>query len=125
MEIIGTTIHINRGNICRFDFEISKPDGSVYEFKPGDIIRFVVCSRNKPDDIKIQKNFIINEQQNNCLIELESSDTKIDGVINKPLDYWYEIILNPDTKPQTVLGYDKDGPKIFKLYPETSSEEEK
>jgi hypothetical protein len=52
-------------------------------------------------------------------IELTSEDTRIGEVISKPVDYWYEVELNPDTKPQTIIGYDKDGAKVFKLYPES------
>ena len=51
-------------------------------------------------------------------ITLERVDTKIGEIINKPVDYWYEIELNPDTTPQTLIGYDDDGPKIFRLFPE-------
>ena len=51
-------------------------------------------------------------------ISLSSTDTRIGEIINKPVDYWYEIELNPDTTPQTIIGYDADGPKILKLFPE-------
>ena len=49
---------------------------------------------------------------------MTGEDTKIGQVINKPIDYWYEIELNPEINPQTVIGYDNDGAKIFKLFPE-------
>jgi hypothetical protein len=49
---------------------------------------------------------------------LSKEDTKIGKKVNKPVDYWYEVELNPDTYPQTIVGYDEDGAKIFKLYPE-------
>lgn len=40
-------------------------------------------------------------------------------MVNKPTDFWYEVELNPDTAPQTIIGYDKEtGAKIFRLYPE-------
>ena len=44
----------------------------------------------------------------------------IGEVINKPTNYWYEIELNPNTQPQTIIGYDEDGEKLFVLYPEGS-----
>ena len=53
-------------------------------------------------------------------INLTKEDTKIAEIINKPVDYWYEIEMNPDTEPQTIIGYDEDGEKIFRLYPEGS-----
>lgn len=49
---------------------------------------------------------------------LYGEDTKFGEVISKPVDYWYEIELNPDTNPQTIVGYDEEGAKIFKLFPE-------
>ena len=51
-------------------------------------------------------------------LSLDSTETTIGDIINKPVEYWYEIQLNPDTEPQTIIGYDENGAKIFKLYPE-------
>ena len=51
-------------------------------------------------------------------IFLHGAETKFGEVINKPVDYWYEVELNPETKPQTIIGYDEDGAKVFKLFPE-------
>lgn len=45
-------------------------------------------------------------------------ETKIGEYISKPKEYWYEIELNPETYPQTIIGYDEDGPKVLILYPE-------
>jgi len=58
------------------------------------------------------------------VIDDEGNDVgKIGDVINKPTDYWYEIEINPETKPQTIIGYDENGEKILKLYPEGSDRE--
>jgi hypothetical protein len=43
---------------------------------------------------------------------------KIGDVISKHKDYWYEVVLNDDTLPQTIIGYDEDGAKLFRLFPE-------
>jgi ribose 5-phosphate isomerase RpiB len=51
-------------------------------------------------------------------IYLDRDDTKIGEVISKPKDYWYSVTLNDDTVPQTIIGYDDDGAKVFKLFPE-------
>ena len=51
---------------------------------------------------------------------LDKEDTSIGELIHKPKDYWYEIELNPDTEPQTLVGYDDEGAKIFRLFPEGS-----
>ena len=60
----------------------------------------------------------VTEETTTVNISLESDDTKIGNLVNKPTKYWYEIELNPDTTPQTIVGYDLDGEKIFMLYPE-------
>jgi len=49
---------------------------------------------------------------------LSSDETRIGDYINKPVTYWYEIELNPNNNSTTIIGYDDDGPKQFKLYPE-------
>ena len=49
---------------------------------------------------------------------LSSEETKIGNVISKPVVYWYEIEINPDSAPITIIGYDNDGAKELILYPE-------
>jgi hypothetical protein len=34
------------------------------------------------------------------------------------VDYWYEVELNPDEDCQTIVGYDEDGAKVLRLFPE-------
>ena len=70
------------------------------------------------ESLEIQKDIKVTEETKHIDIELTKENTKIGEVINKPIEYWYEIELNPDTKPQTVIGYDETGEKIFVLYPE-------
>jgi hypothetical protein len=66
----------------------------------------------------LQKDTKVTSASTKVSISLLSADTKIGEYINKPTDYWYEIELNPDTAPQTIVGYDEDGAKVFRLYPE-------
>ena len=63
-------------------------------------------------------------EEDSVRIRLRREDTKIGDIIHKPVKYWYEVELNPDTEPQTIVGYDDDGPKIFTLYPEGADENE-
>lgn len=51
-------------------------------------------------------------------IPLESAETKLGGLASKPVEYWYEVELNPDTAPQTIVGYGPRGPKRLIVYPE-------
>ncbi len=113
-------IHITRGDIAAFDLRVEE-NGVAYAFRAGDMVRLSVFSRKNMGNVVLQKDFLILEDAQAVDIHLEAEDTKFGELINKPTDYWYEITLNPDTLPQTVVGYDQDGPKIFRLYPEGGS----
>jgi hypothetical protein len=69
--------------------------------------------------VVLRKDVEAGEETELVEIELTSEDTRIGEVISKPVDYWYEVELNPDGEAQTIIGYDKDGAKVFKLYPES------
>ena len=110
-------IHITRGDavIISVTADIG---GENYEFKPDDVVRFKVFTKKDCEDVVLKKDTRVLETTAAVEISLESEDTKIGEVISKPVDYWYEVELNPETKPQTIIGYDENGAKIFKLYPE-------
>ena len=112
------TIHMTRGDIGAIEVGSLASDGSRYIFQPDDIIRLRVYIKKKHDDVVLIKDVIVEEATDTVDINLDKNDTKIGDVINKPIDYWYEVELNPDTAPQTLVGYDTVGPKIFRLYPE-------
>jgi hypothetical protein len=68
----------------------------------------------------LQKDTVVEEEATEVNIYLSKDDTKIGEVISKPTNYWYEVEMNPNTKPQTIIGYDEEGEKLFVLYPEGS-----
>ena len=92
--------------------------GENYVFKAGEIVRMKVFEKKGCDCVLLQKDFVIESDTEEVTILLTGMDTKIGDVIHKPKDYWYEVELNPLTNPQTIIGYDDDGAKIFRLYPE-------
>ena len=112
------TIFVTRGDVGTINFSIDVSATEKFTFEPGDIIRFKVFKRKQHEAVVLQKDVLIDTAMTETTIELTSSDTKLGDIINKPTDYWYEIELNPDTTPQTLIGYDSDGPKIFRLFPE-------
>lgn len=114
------SIHINRGDVGIIEVRPTQPDDEEepYVFKAGDIVRLTVTEAKKHDSVVLVKEVDCEEGSTSVDIYLNSSDTKIGKVINTPKDYEYEIELNPDTDPQTFIGYDRKGPKIFRLYPE-------
>ena len=118
------SIYITRGDVACIEIGALNEDGTNYEFKVGDIVRFKVFEKKKCNNVVLVKDIKVLEVGTTVDINLSSEDTKIGEVISKDVDYWYEVELNPDTKPQTIIGYEYDKEtkkaleKIFKLLPE-------
>lgn len=112
------TIECTRGDAAAFSVGANM-DGVAHAFRVGDVIRFSVSAKKDCSAVVLRKDVEVTEETELVEIELTSEDTRFGEVISKPTDYWYEVELNPDTKPQTIIGYDKDGAKVFKLYPES------
>lgn len=110
-------INLTRGDVASIKIDATI-EGEPYTFKPGDVVRFKVFKAKDCGCVELQKDVVINEETQMVNISLNREDTKIGDIINKPSKYWYEIELNPDTNPQTIVGYDLEGEKIFMLYPE-------
>ena len=112
-------IAVTRGNggIITLDIE-NEVDGSKYMFKTGDMVRFKVFDKKNCREVLLTKDFQIENYSASVDITLTDEDTKIGELSNKPIEYWYEIELNPHINTQTVVGYDKNGEKKFILYPE-------
>ena len=111
------TINITRGDAAIISVTATI-DGLDYEFKTDDVVRLKVFVKKDCEDVVLQKDTVVTTPTMAVEISLDSEDTKIGEVISKPTDYWYEVELNPETKPQTIIGYDEDGAKVFKVYPE-------
>ena len=111
------TIHITRGDAAVF-LVTASVDDTDFEFAKGDIVRLKVFAKKNCADVVLQKDVEVTEPTTAVGIVLGKEDTTIGEVISKPTDYWYEVELNPETNPQTIVGYDENGAKIFKLYPE-------
>lgn len=108
------SIYITRGDSAVFSVS---SDGER-KFQPDDVVRFTIYAKKNCNDVVLQKDVEVSEETDRVDFLLTESDTKIGNVISKPTDYWYEVELNPFTNPQTIIGYDDDGAKIFKLFPE-------
>ena len=112
------SIYITRGDTALFQVSAMKSETERYVFKVGDVVRIKVFEKKACENVVLQKDFGIEEETDIVTIYLDERDTKIGEVISKPKDYWYEVELNPFTDPQTIVGYDDDGAKVFKLFPE-------
>lgn len=112
-------IELTRGDIMSFSIKAKDKVGNDYTFQVGDVIRFKVTEKGNVENVLIQKDNEIIEETKEAIISFNHNDTKIGDFINKPVKYWYEVELNPDTLPQTIIGYTtENGAKIFTLLPE-------
>ncbi len=112
------SIYATRGDIVFFTVS-ADDNGNLYKFQPGDIVRMAIYGKKEAETCVMQKDFPVTEVSETVFIYLEEEDTKIGDIISKHKDYWYEVVLNPDTMPQTIIGYDEDGAKVFRLFPES------
>lgn len=111
------SIYATRGDTVFFTVT-AEDNGKPYVFQPGDVVRMKVFGKKDAENVVMQKEFTVAEASEQVEILLTEENTKLGGVISKPVDYWYEIELNPYTNSQTIIGYDEDGAKVFKLFPE-------
>ena len=114
------SIECTRGDAALFSVG-ANVNNTPYFFRKGDVVRFTVFGKKDCTEVVLQKDVPVAEEAELVEINLSGEDTKIGEVISKPVDYWYEVELNPETYPQTIIGYDEDGAKVFKLYPESEA----
>ena len=120
-KIKSNTIYCTRGDKGNVPITLPTREDKteLYTFKVGDKVRIGVYEEDKLDGCAvILKEVEVEEPTTVVKIPLTSSDTKLGEIINEPVDYWYEVILNDE---ETIIGYDDElGAKIFKLLPEGS-----
>lgn len=117
-KVTNTTIEVNRGDELNLNLSLKLDSGEDYTFEEGDKIVFSLYEKGKMSDNAILiKEVDATPDTTNLEISLTSNETKIGEMINKPVEYWYEIELNDR---YTVIGYDDKGAKRFILYPEGS-----
>jgi hypothetical protein len=113
------SIYVTRGDTVYLQITAANEEtGENHRFQAGDVVRFKVYGKKDAEAVALQKDFPITEDTDTVNIVLDEQDTKIGEVISKHKDYWYEVELNPFTNPQTIIGYDEDGAKVFRLFPE-------
>ena len=122
-KIENKQIHLTRGDIANIGITVKNEDGTDYEFKAGDVVRFTIFKKKDCNCVLLNKNVEVMTTTTEVDINLTEEDTKLEGIISKPIEYWYEVVLNPETNPQTIIGYDLDGAKVLTLYPEASDKE--
>lgn len=111
------SIYLTRGDVATINVTAKNSDGTNYIFKSTDVVRLNIFQKSNCHEIVLTKDAVLEEDKEEVSIYLSSTETKIGELISKPVDYWYEIVLNPETAPQTLIGY-LEQPAIFKLLPE-------
>lgn len=112
------SIYVTRGDMVFFPVKAKNElTGDYYEFQTGDVVQFKICAKKNAGDVVLEKLFHVGLNTDAVGIVLYGDETTIGDVISKPTDYWYSVTLNPDTNPQTIIGYDEDGAKLFRLFP--------
>lgn len=113
------SIYVTRGDMAFLRITCTK-NGEPYTFRVGEVVRFNVCEKKNCDKVVLQKDFLVTAETQGVEVILNGADTKIGDVISKPTDFWYEVVLNPVDNPQTIIGYDTEGARIFRLFPEAN-----
>lgn len=116
------SIYVTRGDAINFTIG-ADDNGKPYSFQVGDVVRIKVYEKKNCENVVLQKDFAVTEITQKVDIYLSEADTKIGETISKPKVYWYEIELNPFDNPWTIIGYDEDGAKEFRLFPEGEDNE--
>ena len=97
------TIACTRGDAATFSVAANVND-MPYVFRAGDVVRFTVVEKKAYSRIVLQKSVTVAKDTEQVEITLTGEETKIGETISKPVDYWYEVELNPETNPQTIIG---------------------
>lgn len=112
------SIYLTRGDDVVFDVA-AVIDNAPVTFRQGESIHFKVYEKKNCDNVVLDKRIAVSADTETVQIQLSDEETKLGTTINKPIDYWYEIEhIDRDGRVQTILGYDENGAKIFRLFPE-------
>lgn len=119
IDKVKKIIHLTRGDVACIKVQALQEDEvTLHTFSVDDIVRFRVMEVGNCDNVVLTVEKKVEQEGTDVRIRLLRDKTRIGAVIDKPVKYWYEVEVNPDTNPQTIVGYDEKGPKIFILYPE-------
>ena len=96
LKVTKNKIMINRGDVGTISVTAQNEDGSAYIFKAGDVIRFRIMKNGDYSAVLKHKDVNVEIETTEVDIVLTPEDTKIGDLINNPVNYSYEIELNPD-----------------------------
>jgi hypothetical protein len=113
------SIYLTRGDDVAFEVGATDESGETVTFSVGDKIHLTVTEKKNCGKVVLDKTVQVNTESDAVTIRLTDEETKIGEVISKPVDYWYDIeLIDCNENIYTIVGYDEDGAKIFRLFPE-------
>lgn len=88
------------------------------EFPAGSVLRLTVYDDRDPGEVYLTKDVTVEETTSTVVIDLLPEDTRFPNRSSVELHYRYDITLNPDTAPQTIVGYERHrGERDFTVLP--------
>lgn len=121
-------IHLTRGDTACITVSASVSENENYKFVNGDRIIFRVMERKMCENVVLKNEYTVSDAGDEGIetvtLTLTAEKTAFGDIIDKPKDYWYEVELEHCNVSQTIIGYDEDGPKILRLYPEGKESDE-
>lgn len=121
------SIHITRGDSALIDVEVTDSNGNAHDFSASEEITLRVSEAKESGKAIISVLANLTEDPKKAQIFLTEEHTrKIGNPVSKPIDFWYEISIRnkADNSVQTVIGYDENGAKVLRLYPEIGDSKE-
>lgn len=128
-----TTIRLTRGDKTSSEYNrlvlyipYENEEEQYYMFQLDDKITIAVFEKKGYTKEEIfRKDYIIKDlgytsPTDTVDLLLTEEDTKKFPLENKPVVYWYDVVLNDSN---TVIGYDEEGPKKIIVYPEAEESE--
>ena len=115
------SISLTRGDTIVFNVQAKQGD-NLYKFEEGDKVTFRVSEAKDVESVVLESSTTVTSETNDrdyVQIRVTSEEAKQSfEQSNKPIDYWYEISLDTAIGVQTIIGYDDDGAKILRVFPE-------
>ena len=115
------TICLTRGDTARIEVQLKYDSGSAVT---SGTAYLRIMEKKDCAVSKVEKSAGV--ASGTASFSIEAADTKeslCHKIISKPMDFWYEVSLETSGVAQTVIGYDEEGPKIFRVYPEGGAKE--
>lgn len=112
------SIYVTRGDFVLLDIT-AESNGEPFEFTEGGKLIFTIYEKKNAKEVVYRQEKVIEAKTTVVELYIPSEQTKLGDTISKPVDYWYEVAFENTFGASTIIGYDEEGAKIFRLFPES------